>query len=310
MSDFDSTLLHDVLQITGASLRRSIDLSTGEVHDVAVARSARTASGRPLSTSHKTPFVEWTRGARLLKVSGGGDYERKGGGTRGKVKGFTSDARRRLMRTIAKVRDDAGLPDFVTLSYPSSFPEPKESKRHLEMFIKRMKRKFPECGMIWKLEPQQRGAPHYHLLVWGVSQEKLREFVPVAWHDIAGNGDINHLLFHQGLLHDSEPCVNAVRSWKGVMSYASKYLGKTFEVAGWDGKETGRFWAVVNRKNIPFGQDMVMRITVKDAHKWMRYQRRFSGVRFRSSSPSHTTFCDADQWVDNIIKAHGGEPSD
>ena len=130
-------------------------------------------------------------------------------------------------------------------------------QKHLENFAKRLKREFSDIGFIWKLEPQERGAPHYHLLVWGVQEADLFYFVPSAWYEIAGDGDHNHLLFHMGCLRNQH-CVSEVRSWRGVWSYASKYLGKTFEVAGWDCIYPGRFWAVVNRENIPFGVDMML----------------------------------------------------
>lgn len=324
MSINNYTLLDEVLKI-GGELKSTKDFSTGEyvslepshagvapcgVRDVRDKHFLRSLQGGlPLSTSHNSPFIEYTSGASLLKVSGGGNFERHGGGKRDEIKGFSDNSRRYLMRTIARIRTDAELPNFITLTYPSYFPEPKESKKHLDIFLKRFRRAFPNVGGIWKLEPQERGAPHYHILAWGASEVDMRLFVPFAWHAIAGNGDENHLAFHLGALHDTVPCVNQVRSWRGVWSYASKYLGKTFQVAGWDSKKTGRFWGVFNRPCVPFGQDMVMRITLHDAHKWMRYQRRFSGIRFRSSTPSHTIFCDANQWVKNIINEHGGELS-
>ena len=94
---------------------------------------------------------------------------------------------------------------------------------------------------IWKLEPQERGAPHYHCLIWGVDEEDLFDFVAYTWYEIAGNNDRNHLKFHLGLLPNSKPCVSKVRSWRGVWAYASKYLGKTFEVAGWEGNGLAAF---------------------------------------------------------------------
>ena len=272
-------------------------------------RAGRSAGGVPceqgaaaepalLSTAHKTPFLEYATGASLLKVSKGIQGEQVGGGKRGAVKGFTVASRRRLMQTIARIRRDADLPCFVTLTYPSDFPSPKESKRHMEIFIKRIKRKFEDVGFIWKLEPQERGAPHYHLLVWGVDVGDLSLWVPQAWHEIAGKEDVNHLLFHCGAL-GNQHCVQRVRSFRGVWSYASKYLGKTFDVAGWAEKPTGRFWAVVNRQCVPFGEVVTLEISQVKAVHVMRYQKRFAKLK-RRSYPSLTTFCDAEQWIKNV----------
>ncbi len=292
----------------GGVVKIVADEMTGEIAPDSAEVSCKqdTARGRvSLSTSHISPFIEWTAGASLFKVSGGGSWERSGGGLRRSIMGFSDNSRRGLMRKIACVRMDAELPVFVTLTYPSVFPDPKQSKKHLDKFIKRLRRKFPAVGGIWKLEPQERGAPHFHILLWGSDESALRAWVAYAWHSVAGDGDENHLLFHLGAL-GNEPCVNAVRSFRGVWSYASKYLGKTFEVAGWNSKETGRFWAVFNPSCIPFGEKMIMRVTLEDAHKWMRYQKRFSKVRLRSGSPSFTIYCTADQWAGNVIRSYEG----
>lgn len=282
-----------------AWMERAYGASTDGTHREGVPPARRRAGRSLLSTAHKTPFLEYSSGASLLKVSRGIQGKQVGGGKRGAVKGFTVASRRRLMQTIARIRRDAELPCFVTLTYPSEFPSPKESKRHMEIFIKRIKRKFESVGLIWKLEPQERGAPHYHLLVWGVDEDDLHVWVPPTWFDIAGSGDTNHLLFHTGAL-GNQHCVQLVRSFRGVWSYASKYLGKTFDVAGWDEKPTGRFWAVVNRANVPFGEVVTLEISQVKAVHVMRYQKRFAKLK-RRSYPSLTTFCDAEQWIKNVV---------
>ena len=172
-----------------------------------------------------------------------------------------------------------------------------KSKRDLKIFIQRIKYKF-SCSGIWKLEPQERGAPHYHCLIWGVDEADLFDFVAYTWYEIAGNNDRNHLKFHLGLLPNSKPCVSKVRSWRGVWAYASKYLGKTFEVAGWEGKWTGRFWG--SWGDLPQGELQELEIPDRLAVISMRYQRRFSHMK-RFSASKVTTFCDADQWFSRVI---------
>lgn len=310
-------VLDFALQNLGGRLVRSVDLQTGEVLGNFPAelepqlvestnsgyRTGEVGGGSvPLSTAHKRikPFVEWREKASILKVSKAEPSKQTGGGLRGVVKGFSRGSRRRLMSKIAGVRRDAKLPVFVTLTYPKAFPEPRASKYHLKCFIQSIKRAFPEVGIIWKLEPQKRGAPHYHLLVWGSSEKNLRAWVPTAWHEIAGGGDNYHLLWHEGKLKNKH-CVNAVYSFKGVWSYASKYLGKTFEVAGWDSQEVGRFWAVVKPNNIPFGEVQTLELSRADAVQVMRYQKRFAKLKSRSY-PSITIFCDSEQWIDKVIR--------
>ena len=263
-----------------------------------------------LSTAHISPQICYYDGASLFKVSKGGQCDAIAGGKRGRIHGFSQASRLRLMRVIAKVKRDADLPLFVTLTYPDEFPSPEESKIHLDNFIRRLQRRCPKMGMIWKLEPQMRGAPHYHCMVWGVSFILLSSYVPQMWFEIAGGGDPNHLAWHEGRLgHGNQHCVQRVRSFRGVWSYASKYLGKTFDVARWDKKWTGRFWGVINPQNIPFGELRELVITRRLAVQIMRYERRFTRTPQASKKKKYhisgdrrslIIFCDASQWAERL----------
>ena len=265
------------------------------------AEGSRSRVSVPLSKAHirpSVPCVEYVKGASLIRTTKGKACPAVGGGKRGKIAGFSVQSRRRLMETIACVRRDVELPNFVTLTYPANFPTVEKAKRDLKVFLQRLNRKFPQAGYIWKLEPQERGAPHFHMLVWGVYTNDLFFWVVEAWHEIAGDGDPNHYKFHLGALRDSKPCVQQVRSWRGVWAYAAKYLGKTFEVAQWGSTWTGRFWGVGNRANIPFGERVVIEITEKEVVQTMRLQRRFMRQRKSRDLNSLKTFCDADQWIE------------
>lgn len=289
-------------QITLFDGKEHQDISEGGARCSGGVPSLYPGVGVPLSSAHIRPFAEWYEGASILKISKGRKTERKGGGQRKAIKGFSYQSRRRLMRTIGAIRRDAVLPDFVTLTYPDNFPDVKKAKRDLKIFLQRFERAYPNAGAVWKLEPQKRGAPHFHLLVWGCNTQELFKWVAFNWYEIAGEGDQKHLFFHLGAFKGSVPCVQRVRSFNGVMAYASKYLGKTFEVSGWGDAWTGRYWGVYKRENIPFGQLRSERITYKKACVLMRYQRRHSGVKYRSGRDNTlTVFCDADQWVNRLI---------
>lgn len=273
----------------------------------------------PLSKAHIRPFynsnnaqIEYYEGASLFRTTKNRKCDAVGGGKRSKIKGFSINSRRRLLETIATVKKDADLPLFVTLTYPEKFPSVDRAKRDLKVFIQRLNRKYPQAGAIWKLEPQERGAPHYHLLVWGCKLHDLFPFVVNNWYDIAGDGDKNHYLFHAGMLRGSQPCVSKVRSWRGVWSYAAKYLGKTFQVAEWGKLWTGRFWGVISRENIPVGEKKVIDTSYQKVVTIMRYQRRFMNMRKSRDYNSLKTFCDADQWIKKLlgleVRENGGAP--
>lgn len=264
--------------------------------------------GSPLSTAHIStllPNVVWYEGASLVIASRGGKCEAVGGGKRGKISGFTYNSRLRLMRTIARIRTDVALPLFITLTYPSFFPSPGEAKKNLQAFFERLKRAFPEAGELWKMEPQERSAPHFHMLAWGVELMDLFCWVPKNWYEIAGHGDENHFKWHMGLLgNGNKHCVQQVESWRGVWNYAAKYLGKVQEVPGWEWP--GRFWGVINKDVIPFGEERSVLMGRREVLTIQRYQRTFVGklrkkgkIKFRNARTTKI-FCDASQWAGKL----------
>jgi hypothetical protein len=296
----DYALLDFALSLGGRFV--SVQSGQGQEEPARVPAVSAGGAGVPLSKAHISPHIEYRAGASLLKAHRGGEkQEQVGGGLRGAIGGFSAGARRRLMYFIASVQRDAPLPVFITLTYPEVFPDPRQSKKHLDRFFKRLDRAFPQHGTVWKLEPQERGAPHYHLMTWGCDLQELQDFIPSAWFDIAGNGDMKHLRWHRGEF-GNQHCVQQVRKFEGVRSYASKYLGKTFEVAGWSEQWTGRFWGVVNRSNIPLGELVQEEVTREKAVELLRYERRFSGLDKFRSNRSLTIFCNVNQWIEKVVK--------
>jgi hypothetical protein len=203
-------------------------------------------AGRSLD---KVPTVEIAVGGRLvaLKGYGPGGPDRRGGGKRGRIVVFSRASRRRLMRKLASINHEvAGLPTFITLTYPGEFPSDSVTwKRHLHNFCRAMLRKFPGVAAFWRLEPQRRGAPHYHLLVWGLpwayeQRRGIREWVSATWYRVVGSGDEKHL--------KAGTRVEGVKTWRGVMFYASKYIAKVDQRSFTD--SPGRFWGVYNKEQI------------------------------------------------------------
>lgn len=224
------------------------------------------ASCPPLSSGHisphrrqefdKTqPFVEFAKGGNVSGVRiPSGPQKGVPHVDRQEIKGFSFKSRTRLLRLVNSVDQTAckaGDFVFITQTYPKEFPSARASKRDLDTFIKRFERKYDRPWLVWKLEPQRRGAPHYHLLVWlpGVRDDELVRFVATCWHDIAGRGDRNHLAWHLGKL-GNKPCVERVRDFAGVSRYAGKYLGKpTGGDEEW--QHQGRYWGERRHEKAP-----------------------------------------------------------
>lgn len=91
------------------------------------------------------------------------------------ITGWSRRSRARMVATMAEL-DLAPLlmsgddPVMVTLTYPSDWatvaPDGATVKRHLDQFWKRLERAFGgPVRVVWKLEFQRRGAPHFHILM-------------------------------------------------------------------------------------------------------------------------------------------------
>ena len=171
---------------------------------------------------------------------------------RGTVDGLSRSSRKRLFDLFATLDLSGHKVVFVTLTYPEFFPSGIDSKRNLKALLKRFKRRWPECSGVWRLELQQRGAPHYHLLLFNlpyVPHGTLREW----WGDI---------------IEYSDPIVRIelVKDRK-IMVYLCKYVAKREKTEDAEpsgplcdtvketkrGREhTGRMWGCYNRQHLPF----------------------------------------------------------
>lgn len=131
---------------------------------------------------------------------------------------------------------------FITLTYPGAFPGNWRTwKAQLDTMAKRMRRKFPAFADVWKLEPQKRGAPHFHMLVVGVPF-LAKAWLSQSWYEVVGSKDERHL--------KAGTNIQLARSHRGVVSYASKYTAKHQELpADWQ-EGVGRWWGVHNRAGL------------------------------------------------------------
>lgn len=253
----------------------------------ACAQVTSTPDRAGLSMGHISPrgFADIYSGASLIKVSKPKFKTlcRKGGGIRGKA-GFSVKSRRRLMQTLSRVKRSE-TPIFLTLTYPGQYSsDPKRWKRDLDCFWRRLVRRYPHASAIWKLEFQKRGAPHYHIFVWGVPYAYLRGFVAVNWFEVVGSGDIRHL--------QAGTRVEYLRSVRGTFYYAGKYISKSEAAI----EDVGRWWGVLGAEFMPWGELIKRGLNYSQAVELMRAMRRFAHIKARDYK-SLTLMCTADQWL-------------
>jgi hypothetical protein len=211
------------------------------------------------------------------------------GGTKGRIKGFSRVSRRNLLRRLASINRTAfnafkGRLISVTLTYPSEYPDdPEVCKRHLNALRKRLQRKYGHFAAFWRMGIQERGAFHFHLLLFVPlsfgSVRDARRFVSSSWYEVCGEISEGHL--------QAGTRVEEVRSWKRATSYAEKYLAKKEEFP--EGSETGRIWGVWNEGLLPIVWATVQ-ISLWDAYKIRRVFRRLAKRRSTGSLRRFTVF--------------------
>lgn len=206
-------------------------------------------------------------------------------GIRGVIAGFSRASRRRLMRKLASLdQDGLELPLFITLTYPGQewLPYALQHKRHLDALCKQIARAFPESFLFWKLEPQHRGAPHYHLLLFNVPYW-AKESLALAWWQIVGSGQATHL--------EAGTSIGQAMSWGEVTNYTSKYLGKLIgdetyadpAVASlW--QKAGRYWGVRYWALAPVKLE-TWQLSLDAYHRMRRFFRRLAASRKSSKRP-------------------------
>jgi hypothetical protein len=174
---------------------------------------------------------------------------KRGRVARGTIGEFSRGSARRFQQEFNKVqRVELVRGLLVTLTYPDDYERwtVAETKKHLRAFFKRLQRVYPNVAVMWKLEPQKRGAPHYHLVGLGVRKID-KHWLSRAWYEVVGSGDIKHL--HSGTQRKN------IKDYNGVCAYLSSYLAKSKNKLT-DGSP-GRFWGVMGPIERYYGDKVV-----------------------------------------------------
>jgi hypothetical protein len=213
----------------------------------------------------------------------------RGGGIRDRVKGFSRESRRNLLRRLASINRSAfrafkGRIIFVTLTYPHEWPEePELCKRHLKSLRKRLQREYGTFTAFWRMGIQRRGAWHFHLLLFvGPSfgtVDELRRFISSSWYEVTGKVSEGH--FRAGTR------VVAVQRWREVTSYVERYMAKPEEFP--ENLQTGRIWGIWNEQFLPVRWKTV-EISLRDAFRIRRIYRKLARRKGSGSLRRITVF--------------------
>lgn len=195
---------------------------------------------------------------------------------RGKVHGFSQQARLRLLCKVNELSRPE-LPKhakFVTLTYPRELlPSWQWAKRQLDNFLHALFKRWGKHGCLWRMEYQEDGSIHFHLLVF------MSRFLPWRW--VAKQWDVQ--IGNQCEPEESASTqVQGMRNTRQAFYYVSKYIAKDTEDAFWD-LEHGRHWGARHWALMPV-HVVLLPLTEAAAYAWRRTIKRIreaKGVKTR-----------------------------
>lgn len=145
------------------------------------------------------------------------------------IQGWTEGMANRMATFIANFRQD--FVGMLTLTYPDTYPKDgRIVKAHLRAFTERLRRAgcLKNDSFVWFLEFQQRGAPHFHLLLTGWIPKSIASS---AWAQVTGGNPLTCTR------------IEALRSPEAAGAYARKYALKSDQkIVPDDYLNVGRFW--------------------------------------------------------------------
>ena len=247
----------------------------------------RDTGGREEPAVERTRQVRVTAQGSLVKAQVEGVLcGREVSWKRGVVRGFSQASRRRMLELVATLDLPGGcVGAFISLTYGTEYPCPRCAKEDLRVFLRRVERYFGQwiddggrvrrVAVIWRLEWQARGAPHFHVVAFCPFLGK--DLVARWWSEIAGRALAEE---QRASIEAHGTSVSAVYGRRGAFRYVAKYAAKVSRLgpehlAGdgdgspvaapgrcgpcgldylsyWD--KPGRFWGVEGRKWLPVAE--------------------------------------------------------
>lgn len=230
-------------------------------------------------------FEVYPADVRLLRPGSGVQPDHLKDLKRGEVSGFSSASARRLAQT-ARNAFPALVSQFV-LTYHESNPDGVTAKRHLDSWLKALKRAAPGVGYLWVLEFQTRGVPHFHVWVTCEWSEALWKRLGAAWNRIAEPDSPEHLWWHTEPRCERGKVQMAYIPWDmGNGNYLTKYLDKQAQKAvpegfGWAGRWWGSSRGLVPAPVVYEAEELgeALPDVTRQVSRWLEKQRRRADIR-------------------------------
>jgi hypothetical protein len=308
---------------TGAGLR-GLQVESGQFHLSISPGVLRLSWTRPIPTEktleraathgHMVTVAQCEAEIRDAMLESEPDVPRQSDSQKRQITGWSRKSRARMCRALAEydytpiIAGDR-IPAMVTFTYPGDWevvaPSGKSVKVHIRNWYRRFEREWGEkAAFIWKLEFQDRGAPHIHLwmappLVPGRSGARFREWCSATWVSVVNHPDPVHRSRHleagtgvdtlKGIrAHDPKRLAIYFTKHSSPNAEGQKeYQHKVPELWQEPGKGPGRFWGAVGLKKatakVEITQDDYLNAR-RILRRWSRHQAVYADVGCRFPS--------------------------
>jgi len=240
----------------------------------------------------------------MLKVMGQEARPPQHNHKRGIIRIFSAAARRRMLRFMARLKTRKIRATFITLTFTEIVTN-ERAKMVFKRFLMRLRRRFVEVSGVWRMEFQERGAIHFHLLLFRLPFWKQME-LQLCWEACT---EETRSIAHITLVHGA----------RRIASYISKYIAKKDETSLEDvsyqhvDRESGeipalgRFWGWINKNALPLGElhegVLTDDYTIKSVSAWAW---KLTGVENTYHNISFHLFADNATWFWNMFIERGG----
>lgn len=146
--------------------------------------------------------------------------------SRGNITSFSPSSSRRMKNFLASLDySKFQFRIFFTCTYRYIYPDNKfELHNHLLRIIKRLERLIPGVFIVWRIELQKRGAPHFHFLLFSKTKYSLVKKIFIAKEIKKDWGQITASVNDYSFTVASD--IVELTSSEKILGYIAKYSSK------------------------------------------------------------------------------------
>jgi len=193
---------------------------------------------------------------------------------------------------MARLSVDGVRTVFLTLTF-SGVPSPDEAKAAYRRFMERIRRKFPRASAIWRLEPQERKSPHFHLLLFNFPYMHHKK-IARTWRQCTG--ERRSFVWVKLITGGKRQCMYYVSKYIAKRAAATKspsldnlaYLHDEREFTD----DPGRLWGVHNGHKLPYAVrrriDFTDHYAIEELWSWMTLATQGKVKDFRHNARCYT----------------------